>query len=284
MTKSLAEPVFYNESDVIYACYSNLTRSNDDFIGNHMLGLIVEGSLTVVNGNEIKTFQRNEVLLYQKNKLARFIKQPENGKPFESISIIFDEIFLDEFAQRNNLASTTPLENNFEVLIEVKSDAVTELLRKLLVVEPINAEYITLAKCQLVSNLISLAPEIKDILFDFSKPWKIDLEPFMNKHFRHSLPAEKLAYLTGRSLATFKRDFKKTFKSTPNRWVQSKRLEEAYFLIYRKGKKPVDIYLDLGFESISHFSYAFKKFFGINASKLPTKTAVLNGRRNDFAK
>ena len=241
-----------------------------------MLGLIVEGSLMVVDGNEIKTFHRNEVLLYQKNKLARFIKQPENGKPFESISVVFDEIFLAQFAQDNNLTSTTPLENNFKVLVEVKSDgAITELLRKLLVVESLNPEYINLVKCQLVSNLLPVAPEIKDILFDFSKPWKIDLEPFMNKNFRHRLPAEKLAYLTGRSLATFKRDFKKTFKSTPGRWVQSKRLEEAYFLIYSKGKKPVDIYLDLGFESISHFSYAFKKFFGISASKLPTKRVAL---------
>ena len=277
MASNIAESLFYKQSNVIYACYSSLTRSNDDFIENHMLGLIIEGSLTVVNGNEIKTFGRNEVLLYQKNKLARFIKQPEDGKPFESISVVFDETFLNEYAQRNNLTST-PSENNFDVLIEVQSsDPIAALLRKFLVVEPLNPEHIASIKSRLISNLVSVAPEVKDILFDFSKPWKIDLEPFMNRNFRYSLPAEKLAYLTGRSLATFKRDFKKTFKSAPGRWIQSKRLEEAYFLIYDRGKKPVDIYLDLGFESISHFSYAFKKFFGINASKLPTKTVELKG-------
>jgi hypothetical protein len=86
MSENIAKPIFYKESEVIYACYSHLTRSNDDFINNHMLGLIVEGSLTMVNGNEIRTFHRNEVLLYRKNKLVKFIKQPENGKPFESIS------------------------------------------------------------------------------------------------------------------------------------------------------------------------------------------------------
>jgi AraC-like DNA-binding protein len=32
-----------------------------------------------------------------------------------------------------------------------------------------------------------------------------------------------------------------------------KRLEEAYFLMAKKHQKPNDIYLDLGFESLSHF-------------------------------
>jgi AraC-like DNA-binding protein len=41
-----------------------------------------------------------------------------------------------------------------------------------------------------------------------------------------------------------------------------KRLEEAYFRIEKKGKRPSDIYLDLGFEDLSHFSFAFKKRFG----------------------
>ncbi|WP_286895100.1 helix-turn-helix domain-containing protein, partial [Sphingobacterium sp. UBA6317] len=41
---------------------------------------------------------------------------------------------------------------------------------------------------------------------------------------------------------------------------------EARHLIERKNKKPSAIYLDLGFETLSHFSSAFKKKFG----KAPT--------------
>jgi AraC-like DNA-binding protein len=39
-------------------------------------------------------------------------------------------------------------------------------------------------------------------------------------------------------------------------------LEQAYFLIKEKGKKPSDVYLEVGFEDLSHFSFAFKKEFG----------------------
>ncbi|HEV2481618.1 MAG TPA: AraC family transcriptional regulator, partial [Puia sp.] len=72
---------------------------------------------------------------------------------------------------------------------------------------------------------------------------------------------------TGRSLAGFKRDFQKTFGMSPRQWLLEKRLTEARHLIERKNKRPSGIYLDLGFESLSHFSHAFKKKFG----KAPTE-------------
>jgi len=47
-----------------------------------------------------------------------------------------------------------------------------------------------------------------------------------------------------------------------------KRLREAYFLMDRKGKKPSDIYIEVGFEDLSHFSFAFKKQFGFAPTRL----------------
>ncbi|WP_336715557.1 hypothetical protein [Chryseobacterium mucoviscidosis] len=44
----------------------------------------------------------------------------------------------------------------------------------------------------------------------------------------------------------------------------------ARHLIESKNRKPSSFYLDLGFESLSHFSYTFKKKFG----KAPTESLV----------
>lgn len=79
---------------------------------------------------------------------------------------------------------------------------------------------------------------------------------------------ERFAYLTGRSLSAFKRDFAAIFSDTPGRWLVQRRLQEAHFLIEKKGQKPSDIYLDLGFEDLSHFSFAFKKRFGKSPSDI----------------
>jgi len=118
-----------------------------------------------------------------------------------------------------------------------------------------------------VQLLLHTMPQLKDFLFDFSEPHKIDLEKFMVSNYHFNVPVEKFAQLTGRSLAGFKRDFQKTFSTPPRQWLQEQRLAEARHLIESKNKKPSAIYLDLGFESLSHFSHSFKKKFG----KAPTE-------------
>jgi AraC-like DNA-binding protein len=116
--------------------------------------------------------------------------------------------------------------------------------------------------------LLQTNPSIKNILFDFSEPGKIDLEAYMNEHYKFNVDLNRFAYLTGRSLATFKRDFEKIFNTSPNRWLQKKRLNDAYYLIKEKGWKSSDVYLEVGFKDLSHFSFAFKKTFGIAPSSL----------------
>ncbi|CAI8812442.1 helix-turn-helix domain-containing protein [Chryseobacterium sp. IT-36CA2] len=69
-------------------------------------------------------------------------------------------------------------------------------------------------------------------------------------------------------MSAFERDLKKIFNETPNRWLVKRRLQEVRFLIEEKKQRPSDIYIDLGFEDLSHFSFAFKKEFGILASNL----------------
>jgi AraC-like DNA-binding protein len=118
--------------------------------------------------------------------------------------------------------------------------------------------------------LIETNPELKDALFDFNEPGKMDLEEYMNGHFQYNVSLDRFAYLTGRSLSTFHRDFKRIFNMTPGRWLLKKRLNEAYYQIKEKGLKASDVYLQVGFEDLSHFSATFKKAFGIAPSLVST--------------
>jgi AraC-like DNA-binding protein len=76
------------------------------------------------------------------------------------------------------------------------------------------------------------------------------------------MPLDRFSYLTGRSLTTFKRDFKNIYGVTPQRWLTEKRLKLAYYLLIDGNQKPAEIYREAGFENLSHFSFAFKKMFG----------------------
>src|ERR1035437_6647051 len=137
--------------------------------------------------------------------------------------------------------------------------------------EKVNEEFADVKREELLIILLQEQPELAGLFFDYGIPQKINIEEFMNRNFKFNVTIERFAYLTGRSLSAFKRDFKAIFNETPSRWLVQKRLQEAYFLIDKKNEKPTEIYLDLGFEALSHFSFAFKKLFGLTPSQLTLK-------------
>ncbi|GEP49476.1 hypothetical protein FNO01nite_01480 [Flavobacterium noncentrifugens] len=130
-------------------------------------------------------------------------------------------------------------------------------------------------RVELLKILLDANPPLAAVLFDFGKPEKIDLQSFMNRNFKFNVSLKRFAFLTGRSLSAFKRDFVGIFNDTPNRWLVKKRLEEAHFRISKKHQKATDIYLDLGFEDLSHFSFAFRKKFGFNPTDLGKNTTTV---------
>lgn len=104
-------------------------------------------------------------------------------------------------------------------------------------------------------------------LFDFTEPWKINILDFLEKNFTNDLSMEEIANYTGRSLATFKRDFAKISELTPQRWLIRRRLEAAHELIQSGQKKVSEVCFDVGFKNLSHFSKSYKDTYGIAPTK-----------------
>jgi pimeloyl-ACP methyl ester carboxylesterase/AraC-like DNA-binding protein len=95
----------------------------------------------------------------------------------------------------------------------------------------------------------------------------IDLETVMFKNFLYNLKIEEFAKLCGRSLSTFKRDFKKIFNTTPSRWIKSKRLEHARVLLCESDLNINQICYDCGYINASHFIKSFKEKYNIPPHK-----------------
>lgn len=111
-------------------------------------------------------------------------------------------------------------------------------------------------------------PEVLTIFRKISIPTKANLEEFMEYNYKTQLGLKELAKQSGRSLATFYRDFSEKFNETPHNWILNRRLAEAHTLLTQSNKIASQIYSELGFKDLAHFSKVFKKRYGIPPSKV----------------
>lgn len=258
-------------SPIAYSCYTTSSRAGEQFIPEFTFSYQESGTMIMNDGSQEYIFNPGDFRLGRRNQLMKFNKLPPDGGEFRSISVHFDQPFLRNFSMEAGYTSEKHVPGN--AVFCLKQDPLYKnYFDSLLSYMPLNGEVdaplITVKLKEAILLLLKVNPEMKDILFNFSEPGKIDLEAFMNRNFHFNVDLNRFAYLTGRSLGTFKRDFEKLFHSTPSRWLQQRRLQEAYYLIKEQGKTPSDIYLDLGFEDLSHFSFAFKKQYGAAPTKI----------------
>jgi len=256
--------------NIVYSCYAQVSRQGEHFVSDHVLSYQIAGDLVLNDGINNYSATDGSIRFLKRNQLLKFTKQPPPDGEFKSLSIYLDQQILKDFSLEYGLTSEkrqfhTPL------LLLTENALLQNFMQSLLVYQfsdrLSDPRLVELKIKEALILLLQEEPLLKDILFDFNEPGKLDIEAFMNKNFHFNVNLDRFAYLTGRSLATFKRDFEKIFGITPGKWLLHKRLQEAHYLL-EKGKMASDIYLDLGFEDLSHFSFAFKKQFGLAPSKI----------------
>jgi len=252
---------------LFYSCFTEKSRMSESFVYEHSFTHILQGSMAFYVGGTMREFHAGDTLLVKRHQLAKATKiPPPDGGVYKSVSIRLHQDLLRDYSVENGISADGPYRGESIVLLQ--QDAFCKSFFQSLAPytsihqQEIDRSLRELTVKEAIILLMRLNKGLKDLLFDFGEPGKIDLAEFMNRNFAFNVEMKQFAYLTGRSLATFKRDFEKIFHASPGRWLQQRRLEQAYYLIKEKGRRPSDVYLEVGFEDLSHFSFAFKKEFG----------------------
>lgn len=255
-----------------YSCYFTRSREGEQFVPDHVIGYVITGSLSLTDGKRTVAYGPGDSYYIGRNQLLKFMKTPGEQQEFRSVSIYLTQEVLRKFSLVHGYAA----ENNHEAPSFMSLTPYRQFvafMQSLLAYEGIlsngnSPDLVKVKQSEALLLLLQIVPSLRSQLFDFTDPGKIDLEAFMKKNYHFNVELKRFAYLTGRSLSTFKRDFEKIFHTTPSRWLLQRRLEEAHYLIKEKKKAVSDVYLDLGFEDLSHFSFAFKKLYGVAPSLL----------------
>lgn len=262
----------YITPDIKLSCYEDKFFKSDISFDQHMLIWFISGETKIVQAEDTYTFKAGDIFLIPRHQLATILNYPQDGLPHKTVVMHLTTERLREFYADKKLRPNPHLSQ--KIIRFGKHPLLESCLSSLIPyfeMDEIPENIAALKITEAISILRAVNINIDQVLANFEEPGKIDLVSYMEKNFMFNLPVEKFGYLTGRSITTFKRDFKKAFNTTPQRWLTQKRLELAHYQFVEKKRRPVDVCYEVGFENLSHFSYAFKKYFGYAPSALLEK-------------
>lgn len=266
-----------NNAEIVFTCSEASFYNTEIIAEEHSIVRVLSGELKVIQSNKTYVFGVGETYLFPRNRLATLIKSQKDGLPYKAIVVKLNQDVLRVFYEQKKI----------QVNLVSKTDCIIPLPKSLLLDSFFSSmlpyfdldyklpqELSQLKIQEAITVLRSINKDIDNVLSDFSEPHKINIVEFMEHNYMFNMPIEKFGYLTGRSSTTFKRDFKKAFNTTPQKWLTEKRLELAHYQLTKEHRKPIDVFYEVGFENLSHFSFAFKKQFGQSPTELVSQKII----------
>ena len=219
------------------------------------------GELEIKEHKKITRLHKGDCAFIRKDFSVQLTKQACKMEQFKAVFLMFTDKFLRNFYCRLDKESLPENARRSKVsLYRLPSDRpdIVSLFESMTPyfnsgIRPTD-ELLELKMTEGLYVLLNTDKNLYASLFDFADPWKIDIMDFMEQNYMNDLTLAEMANYTGRSLATFKRDFNKVSDLSPQKWVIRRRLEAAHALILSGTRKVTDVCYRVGFKNLSHFS------------------------------
>jgi AraC-like DNA-binding protein len=239
-------------------------------VPDHGVVYVLSGEMEINEDGKITRLYKGECAFVRKDNRVSTTKLSNGKEQFKSVWLSFPRNFLREFYQildKKQLPKDAQRPKVSVYKLPADRPDIVSLFESITPyfdsgISPTD-ELIKLKMMEGVYVLLNTDKCFCSSLFDFTEPWKIDILDYLNENYMYDLSMEEIASYTGRSLAAFKRDFKKISPLSPQKWLIQKRLEEARHKIDSEGKKVSEACFEVGFKNLSHFSTAYKRQYGV---------------------
>lgn len=226
------EYITFNYSDIVYSYYFSDDCMCTKMVRDHFLVYVYSGEYILEEGKKKTVVRPGECVFLRRDNRVEMTKHPKDGEPFMGIFMTLRRNFLREVFHKFE-RKELPLNTNKHKQSVIKLPETPDIKGLFLSITPYFDSTIKplddimcLKMQEGVHALLRIDERFYATLFDFTEPWKIDILGFMNENYMYELSIEELASFTGRSLSTFKRDFKKVSDLSPEKWLIQKRLQE----------------------------------------------------------
>ncbi|MEM8893641.1 MAG: AraC family transcriptional regulator [Bacteroidota bacterium] len=227
---------------------------------------LLEGNKEVFSNQKSSAISNSEFLLMKAGKCLMTEKFTDRNNGYRSILLFFSNEAVFQFSRKYSISLSKSGERkviqtiHFDRYLQSFAESLINLNRlsadnknKVLQLK-FEELMLYLADTLGPGFLASLMIDINDYDYHFQE--------VIEHNKLNKLTLNELAFLTNMSVSTFKRKFEERFHTSPSKWFQERRLEYAALLLTNERRRPSDIYLEVGYDSLTNFIQAFKSKYG----------------------
>jgi AraC family transcriptional regulator, exoenzyme S synthesis regulatory protein ExsA len=249
----------------------------EGYISTHAITLVLKGTLQIESSNKSIVQVRENQMIFLPKGIYNISDILPDSDVFEAVMFFFEEDVINDFVNTNNIQPKKEKCVDYKVLDYTPDIRLfTESLLQLYKNKSIADRKLTKLKLYELLHLLSFSRSncLLEALATINNKERRSLREFMSANFSKPLSIEDYAYLTGRSLSSFRRDFIEQFGISPKQWLIEMRLAKARTLLEKNHTTVSQVALEVGYENFSHFVKAFHKKYGT-----PPKQFLMRARK-----
>jgi AraC-like DNA-binding protein len=260
-------------------------RRQSDFkhemcVSKHSLVFILEGEKCIHTNDTDLLVRAGEAFFTRKGCHLMSEMIPENGGAFQNMLFFFEDAVLSEFLGSRSAVRTEGRNNLpvFKVAVsEQISTFITSVANLLGTSLGGDKDFLKLKSFELLHYVCADSRNSEFLNFLHFCRYEDDISAVVEKYFNKNISINDMAELSGRSLSTFKREFNRIFGKPPAKWIRERRISWAAQLLRNSAKSITEISYESGYDSQSHFSAVFRKFYGVSPKefRLEPKSAEI---------
>ena len=267
------------QQGVVYKEAAEVNLNNDRYVSCHFITVVLSGQLKIVTDQGEKILAGKDQLVLIPKGLYMISDIIPSGGKFRALAYFFTDELLGDIQKSwgNNPKvagmEVKPIKLRCSSVIRLFNDQLIKLYGN----HPVNSEKVGAYKImELLELLCNSEPsgQFKETLLCLSVNGgaKTSIKKFMERNYHKPLRIEDYANLTGRSISTFHRDFKRVFDQSPKKWLIEMRMKKAMDVLRTGPQLTIaEVAYGAGYENLSHFSKVFREYYGVSPKQYSMK-------------
>lgn len=245
-----------------------------------LFSVVLGGEVKLTCGKQTSVVRKNEMVLLRRAHSVSYEKQGDKKTGlFESLLFAITDELISDFLTQQHI-TISPMTEELGVKVSPMSDRLVAYCWSLSPYfndpSQTNPGLLRLKVMELLYNVMDCSKNIFRQMLQLRQPLKTDIHRVVEENYTSPISLEELAYLSGRSLSSFKRDFQSIYNTTPAKWIREKRLSKACQLLQASQMSVADVAYSLGFENPTHFSRIFKQRYGSSPISFVEKGSTIS--------